>query len=83
MLGYKKDEINTWIEITYPDDVDMTRNMIKKLMESSESLKYKKRFVKNDGDFIWAEIRAVMQRMTRVCRFTYFLPSSISAIISE
>jgi two-component system CheB/CheR fusion protein len=62
MLGYKKDEINTWIEITYPDDVDMTRNMIKKLMESSESLKYKKRFVKNGGDFIWAEIRAVMQR---------------------
>lgn len=62
MLNYKANEIKTWVEITYPDDVELTRSMIKKLNNNTESVKYKKRFVKNGGEIIWSEIRSIAQR---------------------
>lgn len=62
MLGYKKDEFKTWIEITYPDDIEETKKQTKLLESSDKTITYKKRFVRKNGEVIWGEVRAVTDR---------------------
>lgn len=62
MLGYKKEEIGSWVDITYPDDIEISQKQIKDLLEGNAPASYKKRFVRKNGDILWGEVWSVAQR---------------------
>ncbi len=59
MLGYTKEELisKKWQEITHPDDVGYTQEMIDFLFSGEkERLRFNKRFIHKDGSVVWTEI---------------------------
>jgi len=65
MLGYRKNEINkmTFVDITHPDDRNATLRLTNSVRQGKiNSYKQEKRYLKKDGDFIWAIVRATAVR---------------------
>lgn len=65
MLGYRKKEIKkmTFVDITHPDDRKETLRLSNSVRKGSiNSYKKAKRYLKKDGDFIWAIVRATAVR---------------------
>ena len=65
MLGYSADELAamTFKEITHPDDVDHNLELFRELLAGErESYQLEKRYFRKDGDIIWVEVTAVLER---------------------
>jgi PAS domain S-box-containing protein len=65
MLGYSADELAamTFKEITHPDDVDHNLDLFGQLMAGErESYQIEKRYFRKDGELIWVEVTAVLER---------------------
>ena len=65
MLGYRKNEIKkmTFVDITHPDDREATLRLSNSVRKGKiNSYKKEKRYLKKDGDFIWAIVRATAVR---------------------
>jgi PAS domain S-box-containing protein len=65
MLGYRKNEIKkmTFVDITHPDDRTETQRLSNSVRKGSiNSYKRAKRYLKKDGGFIWAVVRATAAR---------------------
>ncbi len=61
MLGYSQTEITTLtpIDITYADDLDPTRDLVRSLFTGGISVsKIEKRYVKKNGELLWAALSA-------------------------
>jgi PAS domain S-box-containing protein len=59
MLGYEVDELKriSVLDLTHPEDVDAAIEYFRKLQSGeSETCNYQKRYVKKDGETIWAEV---------------------------
>ena len=59
MLGYSREELigRSPIDITHPDDVELTRRNIRATINSQSALQhYEKRFVRKDGQILWTLI---------------------------
>jgi len=67
MLGYSKEELLhiNWKEITHPDDIQMTENVLKSLIEGEKKIVwFEKRFIHKKGDIIWTEVSTALQKDT-------------------
>lgn len=65
MLGYRKNEIKkmTFVDITHPDDRKDTLRLSNSVRKGKiNSYRREKRYLKKDGDFIWAVVRATAVR---------------------
>ena len=65
MLGYRKNEIKnmTFVDITHPDDRKTTLRLSNSVRKGKiNSYKQEKRYLKKDGGFIWAIVRATAIR---------------------
>jgi PAS domain S-box-containing protein len=65
MLGYRKNEMKkmTFLDITHPDDRKETLRLSNSVRRGKiNSYKKEKRYLKKDGDFIWAVVRATAVR---------------------
>jgi PAS domain S-box-containing protein len=61
LLGYSKDEIKklTFMDITHPDDHAETIRLSKKaLNDNNNSYQTEKRYLKQNGDYLWGIVRA-------------------------
>jgi len=60
LLGYRKEELQnlTWINLTLPEWLDCTEDIIKKLNETGETQRYQKRIFRKDGTRIPVELLA-------------------------
>ncbi len=59
MLGYTQDELLnlTFFDISHPDDVEVSRiNHEKMVRGETESYRFEKRYVRKDGDVLWADV---------------------------
>jgi PAS domain S-box-containing protein len=59
MLGYSAEELYalTVTDITYADDIDISLNNMKKLYEGKiPTLSFEKRYIRKDGETIWAKL---------------------------
>jgi len=64
MLGYTRDELKSksWMEISHPDDFQVTEDNIRLLMEGkSEKVRFEKRFIHKNGNIIWADLASYLQ----------------------
>ena len=64
-LGYSESEIvgQRFVKITHPDDVDMSRAVLHKILEGHvNSLSLEKRYIRKDGSVIWADMSTVVIR---------------------
>jgi two-component system cell cycle sensor histidine kinase/response regulator CckA len=62
MLGYHKDEIKkmTFVDITYPEDRQATLSLSQAVRKGKiNSYRIEKRYLKKDGRFVWAIVRAM------------------------
>lgn len=67
MLGYTKDEIegSQWHDITHPDDISVSEDAVRKLIEGKESIvRFTKRYIKKDGAIMWADVHTSLRRDT-------------------
>lgn len=65
MLGYSKEElsIKKWMDITYPDDVQLSAEMSQALVDGKiEQSRFEKRYVRKDGNIVWMDVSAYLQR---------------------
>ncbi len=65
MLGYRKNDIKkmTFVDITYPEDRRETQKLSDSVRKGEiNSYQTEKRYLKKDGDFIWAIVRASVVR---------------------
>lgn len=59
MLGYTSEELasKTWMEITHPDDIELTWSKIGPLLSGeSRSTRFEKRFICSDGSIMWTDL---------------------------
>src|SRR5574341_891387 len=58
MLGYTEAELlgKTVWEITHPDDLEKTRCSFERLIAAGDSYQYEKRFLRQDGSILWANV---------------------------
>lgn len=67
MLGYRKSEIKkmTFADITHPDDRRQTQNLSNAVCKGEiNSYQAQKRYLKKNGDFVWAIVRASAVRVS-------------------
>jgi PAS domain S-box-containing protein len=65
ILGYTEAELlsKKWMEITHPDDVQESKDVIAKLLNGEAvRIKYEKRYIHKDGHVVWADISTTLQR---------------------
>ena len=65
ILGYSDAELHNkdMLEITYPDDVSMTKDAISSLIKGDLHISHlEKRFIRKDGSIIWAMVSASLIR---------------------
>jgi PAS domain S-box-containing protein len=65
MLGYTLDEFKKqrWQDITHPDDIEMTRAQIDRLLAGEgESARFTKRFIHRDGSTVWVDLNTTLRR---------------------
>jgi PAS domain S-box-containing protein len=59
MLGYSNKELcdMTWVEVTYPDDVELDMSHFERLKAGElDSYQFEKRYVRKDGRVIWGHL---------------------------
>ncbi len=79
MFGYTKKELEgkTWLELTHPDDIEASNEVIRMLTEDEkDSISFNKRFIKKDGSTIWAEVHNSL-RKDHAGKPIYFLTAII------
>ena len=65
MLGYSKEELeqNKWQEITHPDDIKLSEDMISRLMSGErDSTRFVKRYLHKDGSIVWTDLSTTIRR---------------------
>jgi two-component system sensor histidine kinase/response regulator len=64
MVGYSEQELldRTPIDLTHPDDVAETRRLVKGLLEGAERCSVEKRYLRKNGDVVWANRTACVIR---------------------
>ena len=65
ILGYSNDELcnKNMLEITYPDDVSMTKDALNKLMQGQLRISHlETRYIRKDGSVIWGMVSATLIR---------------------
>ncbi len=65
LLGYAADELKgmSVYDVTFPDDVAATKEAHRKMMAGEEAnLRYEKRFLRKDGDQVWADVAVRLVR---------------------
>ncbi|CAM3045863.1 regulatory protein (GGDEF, PAS, PAC domains) [Legionella steigerwaltii] len=65
ILGYSDEELHSkdMLEITYPDDVAMTRDAMNKLLQGKLRISHmEKRYVRKDGSIIWGMVSSSLIR---------------------
>jgi PAS domain S-box-containing protein len=67
MLGYLEEELTsrTPSEITYRDDVDQDRQLTERLLSGTARTSVEKRYVRKDGEIIWASRTVCLMRDKR------------------
>jgi PAS domain S-box-containing protein len=69
MVGYTREELGehgTWQQLTHPDDVAATDEVIAGLLSGERtSARLEKRFVHKDGSVIWADVSTTLRRDAR------------------
>jgi PAS domain S-box-containing protein len=61
MMGYSEEELTrmTPLDITYPDDIDPTVNVVERLFKTEIPIqKIEKRYVRKSGEIIWGSLTA-------------------------
>jgi PAS domain S-box-containing protein len=65
MLGYTPPEVEegaTWIRLTHPEDVAETQRHMEDLIAGRcASVRYEKRFIRKDGDVVWADVSSSLR----------------------
>ncbi len=59
MLGYSEEELRrlSFLDVTHPEDKEISRRNLKALMAGEvDSYRLEKRYVKKDGDIVWADL---------------------------
>ncbi|MEW6404983.1 MAG: PAS domain S-box protein, partial [Chloroflexota bacterium] len=65
MLGYAPEELRgkTWQELTLPEDAPETQRCLSSLVDGRiDSARFEKRYVRKDGDIVWADVSVAMLR---------------------
>ena len=65
MLGYPEKELvaTTFMEITYPDDVDVSMAHVRRVMDGEiDSYSLEKRYVGSDGHPVWVSLSVSLVR---------------------
>ncbi|MBN9225739.1 MULTISPECIES: sensor domain-containing diguanylate cyclase [Legionella] len=65
ILGYSDEELHdkNILEITYPDDVSMTRDAMNKLLQGELRISHmEKRYIRKDGSIIWGMVSSSLIR---------------------
>ncbi len=65
MLGYSRDELShlNWQEITHPEDVELTQQMIDLLLSGEkDTVRFTKRFLHKNGSIVWADLGTALRR---------------------
>jgi PAS domain S-box-containing protein len=65
MLGYPEEELEArkWMDITHPDDIQSTADVIQFLLEGKISqVRFEKRYIRKNGSILWADVSAYLQR---------------------
>ena len=65
LVGYTPDEIQskTWMDITYPDDILLTKENLQLLLDAKSSLvRFEKRMIHKKGHIVWTDLSAYLQR---------------------
>ncbi|MGB8212432.1 MAG: histidine kinase N-terminal 7TM domain-containing protein [Anaerolineales bacterium] len=65
MLGYTREEFlqRRWPEITHPEDVELTQNLINTLLSGEkEAVRVTKRFIHKNGSVVWGDIGTTLRR---------------------
>ena len=80
MLGYNKEELEAipFEEITHPDDQQMDRQAMERLMGgTSEPQHYNKRFITKAGAILWADVQIALRKDISG-QVTYFIISIVN-----
>lgn len=65
MIGYSEEElkIKNWADITHPDDIQQSSNIMKSLIEGEISVaRFEKRYIHKNGSIVWTDISSYLQR---------------------
>ncbi len=65
MLGYSLEETQAkkWQEFTHPDDIELTKNEIEKLISGEkDSARFVKRFIHKNGSIVWVDLSSNIRR---------------------
>jgi PAS domain S-box-containing protein len=65
IIGYSEDELKTkkWMEITHPEDIQLTHDFMQLLMEGKESqTRFEKRYLHRNGKIVWTDLLSYLQR---------------------
>lgn len=64
MLGYTPKKMkHRWIELTYPDDIPLTQNVVDAIMVGEQdSARFTKRYLHKDGSIVWADVSTILKR---------------------
>lgn len=65
IVGYSEEELKTkhWKEITHPDDIQESLDVIQLLMEGKiASITFEKRYIHKLGHLVWTEVTTALQR---------------------
>ena len=68
MLGYSQEELlgGAWQNLTHPDDMERSRQTTKKFMqESASSVELTKRYLRKNGNAIWAQLKISVVKSAR------------------
>lgn len=79
LVGYTKDELKgiRWQQITHPDDIEVNEKHVKDILEGrKKTARFKKRYIKKDGEVIWVDINTSLRR-DKQSNPLYFMTSII------
>ena len=65
LVGYSNEELEKikWMEITHPDDIQISTDTIKLLLDGNISIgRFEKRYIHKNGDIVWADVSTYLQR---------------------
>jgi PAS domain S-box-containing protein len=65
MLGYSRDELekSTWQEISHPEDLELTQNIINSLLSGvTDTARFMKRYLHKNGSVVWTDVGTVIRR---------------------
>lgn len=65
MLGYSPEQLylKHWKEITHPDDVEESQNLVQSLLEGKfERTQFEKRYIHKNGNIIWADVITALKK---------------------